>query len=79
METEPVFRCSEDKTLNAYGKQLLNICIALNFCIANGVCNSDPEGRYTYVSDTGNSVSDYFLVSDGIFCTCSAMLPVTYI
>lgn len=59
-ETEPRSRCSEDMTLNSYGKQLLNMCVALDLCIMNGVCNGDVEGCYTHISDTGNSVNNYF-------------------
>eukprot|EP00745_Piridium_sociabile_P003840 TRINITY_DN122266_c0_g1_i1.p1 TRINITY_DN122266_c0_g1~~TRINITY_DN122266_c0_g1_i1.p1 ORF type:complete len:165 (-),score=17.57 TRINITY_DN122266_c0_g1_i1:470-964(-) len=33
----------------------------------NGVCNGDLEGRYTYISKSGNSVVDYFLLSDELF------------
>ena len=67
METEPISRHSEDKTLNSYGKQLLNMCVALGLWIMNDVCNGDPQGRYTYISDTGNSVNDYFLETDDLF------------
>ena len=67
VETEPISRRSEGKTLNSYGKQLLNKCVALDLSIMNGVCNGDPQGRYTYISDTGNSVNDYSLVTDNLF------------
>jgi hypothetical protein len=56
-------RRSEDKILNSYGKKLLNLCSALGLIILNGVCNGDLEGRYTYISDSGNSVNDYFITS----------------
>ena len=59
VETEPITRCFVDKTLNSYGKQLLNTCVALDLRIMNGVCNGDPQGRYTYISATGNSVHYY--------------------
>ena len=67
METEPISRRSEGKILNSYGKQLLNMCVAVDLWIMNGVCNGDPQGRYTYISDTGNGVNDYFLVTDDLF------------
>ena len=51
-ETEPRSRCSENMTLNSYGKQLLNNCVALDLCIMNGVCNGDVEGCYTHTSLT---------------------------
>ena len=67
METEPISRHSEDKTLNSYGKQLLNMCVALDLWIMNDVCNGDPQGCYTYISDTGNSINVCFLVTDDLF------------
>ena len=67
MWRQPTSRRSENKTLNSYGKQLLNTCVALDLFIMNGVCNGDPQGRYTYISDTGNGVNDYSLVTDDLF------------
>ena len=58
---------AEDKTLNSCGKQLLNMCVALDLWIMNGVCNGHPQSRYTYISDTGNCVNEYFLVTDDLF------------
>ncbi len=67
-------RCSEDMVLNGYGKLLLNMCCALELGILNGVCNGDRQGRYTYISETGNSVNDYYLASfdfmDHVFTRC---------
>ncbi|WP_419607807.1 hypothetical protein, partial [Thiolapillus sp.] len=60
-------RCSEDGVLNNYGKSLLDLCTALNLCILNGMCPGDYSGRYTYISDTGSSVNDYFLLSNDLF------------
>ena len=64
---ESVCRCSEDQILNTYGKYVLNLCITLGLSIMNGVCNGDHQGCYTYISETGNSVNDYFLISDELF------------
>ena len=60
-------RCSEDSVLNTYGKLLLNLCVAFGLCIMNGVCYGDPQGRFTYLSDTGNSVNDYFIMSKELY------------
>ena len=49
--------------LNSFGKPLLNMCVAFDLCILNGFCNGDPQGRFTYLSDIGNSVNDYFIMS----------------
>eukprot|EP00745_Piridium_sociabile_P045820 TRINITY_DN998_c1_g4_i1.p1 TRINITY_DN998_c1_g4~~TRINITY_DN998_c1_g4_i1.p1 ORF type:complete len:378 (+),score=37.26 TRINITY_DN998_c1_g4_i1:85-1134(+) len=62
-----VRRCSQDKILNSYGKKLLNVCSVIGLYILNGVCNGDLEGHYTYISDTGCSVNDYFLASSDLF------------
>ena len=58
VEETPV-RCSEDSVLNPYGKKLLNMCTAFGLNILNGVCNGDLQGRYTFISNSGNSVNDY--------------------
>ena len=59
LETERISKRSEDKTLNSFEKQLLNMCSALDLCIMNCVCNGDHLGCYTYISDTGNRVNDF--------------------
>ena len=56
-------RHSEDSVISSYGKCLINMCTALNLCVMNGVCNGDLQGRFTFISDAGNSVVDYFLIS----------------
>jgi hypothetical protein len=60
-------RNSQDYGDNSYGKMLLKMCSTFGLCILNGACEGDHDGRYTFVSDSGNSVIDYFLVSDDIF------------
>ena len=60
-------RCSEDSVLNPFGKKLLNMCTAFGLNILNGVCNDDLQGRYTFISHCGNSVNDYFMVSEDLF------------
>lgn len=60
-------RKSEDKTLNSYGKLFLNMCSVLGLVMFNGVCNGDQNGRFTYLSNSGNSVDDYFVSSCELF------------
>ena len=55
-EHESISRYLEDLLLNSCGKQLLSMCVTLGLYIINGVCNGDLQRRYTYISDTGNSV-----------------------
>ena len=60
-------RCSEDTVLNSFGEKLLNICTTFGLNILNGVCNGDLQDRYTFISNSGNSVNDYFMVSEDLF------------
>ena len=43
------------------------MCSTFDLVILNGVCNSDQVGHYTFISDFGSSVNDYFLVSIDLF------------
>ena len=43
------------------------MCIAFGLNILNGVCNGDLQGRYTFISNSGNSVKGYFIVSEDLF------------
>ena len=43
------------------------MCIAFRQNILNGVCNGDLQRRYTVISNSGNSVNDYFMVSEDLF------------
>ena len=37
-DNESISHCSEDVSLNSYGKQLLSLCVTLGLYIMNGVC-----------------------------------------
>ena len=58
-------RKSMDKTVNEYGKELLNLCMNTNnyICIVNGRMQGDSNGMYAKVHMTGKSVVDYTLVA----------------
>ena len=45
-------------------KKLLNMFTAFGLNILNGVCNGDLQGRYTFISNCENSVTDSFMVSE---------------
>ena len=64
---DTVTRHSQDKTINTFGSSLLYTCSALDLCILNGTCNGDRHGGYTYISDNGCSVIDYFLMSRSLY------------
>ena len=58
---------SLDSVVNNYGKLLLNLCTTFYLCILNGVCKGDFQGCYTYISETGSSVNDYFILSYDLY------------
>ena len=66
---EPIKRSSQDKVINSFGKSLLSMCTTLDLCIVNGTCNGDRIGRFTYISDNGCSVDDYFLMSCALYAS----------
>ena len=66
-DNDNIKRCSEDMIMNTFGKNLLDMCTALNLYIMNGVCNGDLQGRFTYISEFGSSVNDYFLLSCDLY------------
>ncbi len=68
-ESQPVNlnRKSQDNVVNNYGKFLLNLCTTFDLCILNGVCKGDLQGCYTYISETGSSVNDYFILSNDLY------------
>ena len=60
--TIPV-RQNQDKSVNAQGRRLINICKACFYCIANGrIGNTSETSQFTYRTKNGNSVIDYLLV-----------------
>ena len=59
-------RRSEDNVVNGYGRSLLEMCAGFEFMILNGMCISDPKGSFTFVSQHGNRIIDYFIVSEDL-------------
>ena len=60
-------RNSEDKTKNARGNELLDICKVNDILILNGRTTGDIFGNYTCHNWNGSSVVDYFLAQNH-FC-----------
>ena len=60
-------RVSQDLSINDFGKKLLEFCLLFDLKIVNGCDPWDTEGKLTYTSIHGNSLVDYFLVSNGLF------------
>ena len=49
--------------MNDFGKYLLNVCDEFGLCILNGLFDENDSANFTYISPTGCSVVDYFIVS----------------
>ena len=46
---------------------LFELCTTFSLQIQNGVCKADSKGLFTFVSEAGCIVADYFLVSSCLF------------
>ena len=56
-------RNSRDNYINQFGKILIDFCTTFQCLPLDGNTAGDPDGQYTFVSEQGNSVIDYALVS----------------
>lgn len=56
-------RQSADKIVNARGRRLIELCNEQGLVILNGRTTGDADGRYTFISNVGNSVNDICAVS----------------
>ena len=65
--TVRVPRNSEDKTVNNFGRRLLNLCRATNLVILNGRTISDSAGSLTFQNHLGASVIDYAVADNRAF------------
>ena len=57
------YRQSEDRTVNAFGRLLLEMCAECDLRILNGACRGDEEGHFTDVCAAGCSSVDYYICS----------------
>ena len=62
-------RNSEDTVTNIFGKSFIDMCYCLDLYIVNGTTVNAKSGLYTYIHPQGNSVVDYFLISDDLLVT----------
>ena len=60
-------RNSEDKTVNPRGRELIELCKALQLAILNGRKNGDIFGNFTSYQWNGNSVVDYALSTYNLY------------
>lgn len=56
-------RKSDDKEINGFGRDLLDMCSIFDCIILNGLTNFGYDDSLTYVSPTGGSTIDYVIVS----------------
>ena len=60
-------RISQDTQSNCFGEQLLEFCNMLDCIILNGLCKHGYDDNCTYISPTGCSTVDYFIMSCELF------------
>ena len=66
-------RHSSDTVTNNYGRLLLDICKEFGVHIVNGRMRSDIPSNFTFISRSGCSTIDYFIVSSSLFSFISDM------
>ena len=74
---ESMARNSQDKTTNMFGKSFIEFIAGFNLIVLNGISLKDNDSSFTFMSPTGNSVIDYFVVSDSLFHLTDKMLVLT--
>lgn len=72
MSNIPV-RSNVDKTINDYGKWLLDLCVTKHLFIVNGRVTGNTIGNFTYYGPNGSSVVDYFITHQPIFSLINYM------
>ena len=56
-------RNSQDIHSNIFGNQLLELCNMFDYMILNGLCQREFDDGYTFISTSGASTVDYFILS----------------
>lgn len=59
-------RSSIDLVVNNFGRSLLNFCEAVGCSILNGAIEFKFDNRETFISATGSSLIDYFILSNDL-------------
>ena len=59
-------RISQDSHINDFGKRLLELCTLFDLQLINGCRSWDNHGNFTFISEQGCSVVDYFLMSSSL-------------
>lgn len=71
-----VKRKSQDTVVNHFGEQLLEFCNIFDCLLLNGLSRFNFDDSFTYVSENGSSVVDYYVCSFEMF-TKLAMASLT--
>ena len=70
-------RTSKDSIVNSFGRYLISICEEFSLFVLNGLQSLNYPGDYTYVSQTGCSVVDYFISTSMLSkCMRLSVLPM---
>ena len=69
LDTFTTHRNNEDVSLNSYGEQLIQLCIASKLRVLNGRTRGDLQGHFTYLGYQSCSTVDLVLASENIFQT----------
>ena len=62
-DDESCRRKSQDQGINSFGEQLVELCNMMDYVILNGMCDYSFDDGCTFISDSGSSVIDYFILS----------------
>ena len=62
-----LYRESKDKTNNAFGLSLIELCKNYGIHIINGRSQNDLHGEITCTANNGSSIVDYFIASSKLF------------
>ena len=66
-DTKPFPRRSNDIQMNTFGNQLIDLFDMYECMILNGLMECGFDEGFTYISKTGCSVIDYFIMSCELF------------
>ena len=66
LDTFMTHRNNDDVSLNSYGEQLIQLCIASKLRVLNGRARGDLQGHFTYLGYQGCSTVDLVLDSKNI-------------
>ena len=69
LDTFTTHKNNEDVSLNSYGEQLIQLCIASKLRVLNGRTRGDLQGHFTYLGYQSCSTVDLVLASENIFQT----------